>query len=79
MLTTDSWGVFPESAGDLRGKTLGFGVRGPFFGDDGDVVSAIEKDPGCNETGYAAADDENVVREGGRWFKRCWLERDMFA
>jgi hypothetical protein len=40
---------------------LGFGVRGPFFGNDGDVVAAIEEDPRCNETGDAAADDKNVV------------------
>ena len=79
MLTTDCGGVFPEGTGNLRGKTLGFGVRGPFFGDDGDVVAAIEEDPGGDETGDAAADHENVVREGGRSFKRCWLERDIFA
>ena len=70
MLTANGGRIFPQSTGDLRGETLGFGMRCPFFGDDGDVVSTIEKDPCSNETSDAAADDKNAVGERGRRFER---------
>ena len=45
MLTANGRRVFPQCTRDLRRKTLGLGMRCPFFGNDGDVVSAIQKDP----------------------------------
>jgi len=45
MLSADSRGIFPQCAGNLRGQTLFLGVRGPFFGDDGDTIPEIEENP----------------------------------
>jgi hypothetical protein len=45
VLAADSGWILPESAGDLRCETLLLAIGGPFFGDDSNLVPAIEEDP----------------------------------
>lgn len=75
--SADCWGVFPESAGDLRGEAVVSAEVGPVLRDDGDLVTPVEEYPGSHESGHACANDEDVGRGCGGLDKACVVGRQV--
>lgn len=61
MLAAYSGWVLPERSSDLASQALSFGPRGPFFGQDRNMMTGVKEGPSCGQAYDAASDYEKMV------------------